>query len=396
MPGQSSVKISRIPFGLKSTVKPQRYSPERDNFDPRQPGTSTALLMPENDPRSPVSPAHQHNHTSSGFMDPTSSSHDMNVSDTKKSLHPLVEEISRMPPSCTALENDASVMPASERSSLKPSKSAEGLGMGLPSDLASRPPHQRDISSHGSVDSGPKMMSTAEECQNIVQLSSASQASSSSPPTLMVSEERGGSRYFFKIPTFAKRYLYDIPEVLSPPISEATDSSRRASPSSGNRLLSSAWSDLANCLRSPSRSGHSWFQFSTPWSVSPLAGSSGNNPSFSDLPAPTSVQPSAPLDDIPLVQAPATDISNLPQPPVLSPKSNRFARFGLRFSGSSRSRSPTAEPFGVKSPGMIKNLDAPRGLGIFTRKAAASTTSPKGEKRKPTQTRCAQVPASVL
>lgn len=358
-----------------------RYSPERDGIAIINRETSSHFLTAETDPRSPVSPNRQTHHTSSGFGSYSSLSSRPASSDTQLSQSPgfTIEEVLRTPSSTASSTEDVITCapPPSERSSMKSSKSAEGIGMGLPSNLAGRPPRPHDISSNGS-DSALTMMSTAEESRNLAKLLlPESPAGGSVSPTFTVSEERDGSRFFFKIPRFAKRSLYAIPEVLSPIGSLPATSSL----GSRGRLLSAAWSDFTNRLRSPRKSGFSSSLASTPQSTSPLAGPSGDAKS-SDGPSATAItQLSAVVLDVPPSAVSLTkDISQLPQPPVLVSKQPRFAMFG-RLSGFSRSPPFPVHDSGM-SPGMVEHLDAPRGLGIFKRKPSPITLSDKMKKGK--------------
>jgi hypothetical protein len=374
-------------LGLSESAQTQelslsfRYSPERD-IAVLNSETSSHFLTAETDPRSPVSPSHQAHHASSGFGSYSSLSPRPASSDTQLLQSPglTIEEVFRTPfPTSSSIEDIITCAPPpSERSSMKSSKSAEGIGMGLPSNLAGRPPRPHDISSNGS-DSAPTMMSTAEESQNLAKmLRPESPTSGSVSPTFTVSEERGGSRFFFKIPRFAKRSLYAIPEVLSPIGSLPATSSL----GSRGRPLSAAWSDFTNRLRSPRKPGSSNSLTSTPQSTSPLAGPSRDAKSSDDPSATAITQPSAVVPDVPLSAVSVTkDISQLPQPPVLVPKQPRFAMFG-RLSGFSRSPPLSAHDSGM-SPGVVEHLDVPRGLGIFKRKPSPITPSDKMNKGNP-------------
>ncbi|KAF9478845.1 hypothetical protein BDN70DRAFT_879438 [Pholiota conissans] len=393
---QALVSMQGFPF-------PLQYSSGRDDI----PAANEAShpLLSEDDPRSPVAPTCQIRRISRSF--PTLSTlSDIAYVPVQKSQSPdfIIEEVLRNPVpvpvvapasvvkcKCAHHHNDA--LP-SERSSLKSSKSIEGVGMGLPSNLAGRPPRPHDVSATEGDDTS-KMMSSAEECQNLAKLSRASPSSdsSTSSPTFMVSEDRGGSRFFFRIPKFAKRSLYAIEEVSSPLGSSSTSSSQTAT--SPGRLLSAAWCDITSRLLSPRKSNRSKFSVS-PTSqttiILPLAGASGDARSS----APALTQLSATITEVSssslsspspsLSPYPTKDISCLPVPPLLVSRQPRFDMFS-RISAFSHSPSTPVNEGGM-SPGVVEHLDAPRGLGIFRRKASPTTPSDntkvkKGSRFKP-------------
>lgn len=308
---------ARLPPRTAGAPRLRRQSQLRESF------VASDLEGGERDPRSPVSPA-----------------------------RPVASSPSPSPAPDAAIDTVARPLPASAsagscthsagRRSLKSSKSAEGLGMGLPSDLASLPPRQREVTSSG-LDTA-SLMSTAEECLDLSRLAS-SPTSSAGSPNVMVSEERRGTRVFFKIPRFARRTLYAIPEVASPLSSSAAASPRSAASHMG-RSLSAAWSDLASRLRSPGKSSGTPRFPATPLTSAPLAGPSGDAPAAT-VAAPTPLSSASPLDT-----------SCLPQPPRLVPRQPRTPWLA-RLSRGSLSQAPT-QTDGPRSPGMTEHLDAPR------------------------------------
>ncbi|KAJ3515921.1 hypothetical protein NLJ89_g1455 [Agrocybe chaxingu] len=231
--------------------------------------------------------------------------------------------------------------PSTSDGALRSSKSADGLGIGLPSDLGSRPPRQRDVSSHGSADRPPPRMSTAESCQNLAQLASSSSPASS--PSAGASSPSSPSPWnFLRIRPFSKRQLYAIPEVRTP---SPNPPRRRFSPTN---LLS----PIINRIRSP--------RLYTPWYKSPLTKS------------PEGFGTAMPRD---------SGLSPLPgMSPHSAPSSpsggSLFPKLMSHRPHSAPSLSPSQPSLTVTSPALVEHLDVPKGLEIF-RRASPSTASPK-------------------
>ncbi|CAA7267549.1 unnamed protein product [Cyclocybe aegerita] len=248
-----------------------------------------------------------------------------------------------LPPllACIPFPNHETPAPSTSDGALRPSKDADGLGIGLPSDLTSRPPRQRDVSSHGSADCLQPRMSTAESCQNLAQLASAPSPSAS--PFAEASSPPSPSPWnFLRIRPFSKRHLYAIPEIRTP---SPNPSRRRFSPTN---LLS----PIINRIRSP--------RLYTPWFKSPLTSTEDFDTA---MPRNGGLSPLAGMGPY---SAPSSPSGRSLFPKLMSRRPH---------STSSLSPSPQPPPMAT-SPALVEHLDAPKGLGIF-RRASPSSASPK-------------------
>ncbi|KIM39350.1 hypothetical protein M413DRAFT_447283 [Hebeloma cylindrosporum] len=345
-PSQRVVPTSRLGLvGSKVLKLPSRFSSVYGCRSPTE--TSPMLLTPENDPRSPCSPTEDY------FSLEKRNSQGQNAED--------VNSQDQEPLASTSLPVISSVVAdqecPEERASdpiLRPSKSAEGLGMGLPSNVANQ--HR-----------GYENMTSAEGCMDLNKL-----ACTSSPhEDLAADSSFEGSKDSVGSARFAKRRLYDIPEFLTPPIVHETTAP--APTPSSSRLLNTAWASLGLFNRlSSSRSNHSWISSDSASRGCGLPTSSSTREGDrSPLHVNTDLCP-------PLKMSTST----LPLPPTPPAQKVRLWMSRSPISGSSLSvlnsnLSPVeaCSTSGGTSPAVVEHTQVPRGLGIFRRNN--SSQSPK-------------------
>ncbi|KDR78738.1 hypothetical protein GALMADRAFT_223985 [Galerina marginata CBS 339.88] len=342
-------------------------SPTRDQEDLSHLGMSRFKLTPENDPRSPCSPAVDHfrqDRCTSGCLTTPSVANSSGFADDLLLLQEQTPWPQDEPPS-TVFPTSTSAPPSPLKES-KSSKSIDGLGMGLPSDLSSRSLRQRDLSSSRRstmADDGLSGLPSTTSCRNLAQLADAPSpnadlnvAEESSPQP-----EAGGSSPFFKIAKFAKRMLYVIPEQPTPSPTLSPCRQRLSTPFSWPS--NPPWGDLSvlSHIRSPT-----WLPFSTPRTGSPSSERGSPEEGLASEPD-ASVAVCPPSDDI---------------PPAPLKTDNRFKTYFNKITRrlvpeSALSPSPTAV---VGSPGIIEHPEVPPGLGIFDKRTLRASPS-RGEGR---------------
>jgi len=273
------------------------------------------------------------------------------------------------------------VIPSTSLRSISSAKSAEGLGLGLPSDFGHHPPRQMVSCSQASSNSGSKKLSTAEECYDLSKLAAALSPSSpvdTSRPKTSSRMTGSGLRPFAKLRRFAKRKLCDIPELSSP--SPTTTSPRRAfSPLNGGS--SPRWTNFPvfSRQRSPqANADNPRFRF-----FSPRAAISGQDP-------PSTMSPRN-VDFCPqLEELRPTSSSSSPRPEPTAATWSRFTEIMSRLSlssGSSSNSCPKGTSREFTSPGVVEHSEVPRGLGVLRHilSPAAPSSGVANMKSKPTR-----------
>ncbi|PPQ83515.1 hypothetical protein CVT25_007005 [Psilocybe cyanescens] len=217
-------------------------------------GLSSFVLTPGNDPRSPCSPSVEYFYPESYILGC------QEVLPPSDNISP--DSVAQIPPSSSTSRVSA-LLPSSS-GLLRESGSMEGLGIGLPSEL---------------LVASQSTMSTAEESQNLAQLASAPSpnaedfgSSTSSGDNGIPFPQSAGSpttpRLFFKVPKFAKRRLYDIPEqpTPSPTLSAHRLRFRAPAPHAQQQprqpSRSAKWTGLSVLKRLCSSTRLSWVPFS--------------------------------------------------------------------------------------------------------------------------------------
>ena len=254
------------------------------------------------------------------------------------------------------------VIPSTSLRSISSAKSAEGLGLGLPFDFGHHAPRQMVSCSQASSNSGPKKISTAEECHDLRKLAAALSPSSlvdTSRPQTSSRMTRSGLRPFAKLRRFAKRKLCDIPELLSPSLT-ASSPRRAFLPLNGGS--SPRWTDLPvfSRQRSPQANADSpRFRF-----FNPKAATSGQD-SHSAM-SPRNVNFCPQLEEL----RPTSSSSPRPEPSAATWSRFTAIMSRLSLSSGSSSNSRPAGTFNFKesaSPGMVEHPEVPRGLGVLRR-----------------------------
>ena len=254
------------------------------------------------------------------------------------------------------------VIPSTSLRSISSAKNAEGLGLGLPSDFDHHAPRQMVSCSQASSNSGPKKISTAEECHDLRKLAAALSPSSlvdTSRPQTSSRMTRSGLRPFAKLRRFAKRKLCDIPELPSPSLT-ASSPRRAFLPLNGGS--SPRWTNLPvfSRQRSPQANADSpRFQF-----FNPKAATLGQD-SHSAM-SPRNVNFCPQLEEL----RPTSSSSPRPEPSAATWSRFTAIMSRLSLSSGSSSNSRPAGTFNFKesaSPGMVEHPEVPRGLGVLRR-----------------------------
>lgn len=337
---QRVVPASRIGLVDAKVLKlPTRYSSVYSGRSPTE--SSPMLLTPENDPRSPCSPAEDY----FGMLNPQG----QNVAGINSQSHQPFASASPLVVSSGAADKEWS---------REFSDPISRPGMGLPLNAENQYV-------------GHEKMASAQECMDLNALACASSPPHGQREDLAVDSSFEASKDSIRSAMFAKRRLYDIPELLTPPVVHETP----APTPSSSRLLSPAWPnlDLFNRL-SPSRSANSWI-------------SSDSTSRACELPTSTSTHSDrSPINtsSCPPLKMSTSTLPLPPTPPAHKIRLSWMSRSplsGSSFSGPNSNSSPVdaCSTSGVTSPAVIEHMHAPRGLGLFRRNN--SSPSPKAVRK---------------
>ena len=152
----------------------------------------------------------------------------------------------------------------SQEVTLVESKSAEGIGIGLPSELTSQPSGPRDLSSSYSWDEiSQDAIPTAEECENLAQLASVPSPNGETAlhlnrfPLKRQVQAPLKKMQFLKISKFAKRRLSTIPEYPTTP--SKVNLKARPAPSSPDPGPQDSCANDSNLFHVKRQRPSSWF-----------------------------------------------------------------------------------------------------------------------------------------
>ncbi|KAH9481814.1 hypothetical protein JR316_0006341 [Psilocybe cubensis] len=341
------------------------YSYNAQNSDVSNLGLTAFVLTPENDPRSPCSLSAEYFHSDSYVLG-------------CESALPPTDHSARI--SSSASTDRVVAIPSSSSGGLAPSKSMdlEALGIGRPS---------------GMLVTSVSTMSTAEECQNLAELASApspaaddlQNSGSDDTDLVIVSPQPSGSpttpRLFFKVPRFAKRRLYDIPEQRTPSPTSSAHRIRTRTPTPHSKLLlarqpseSRKWSGGSVLRRLRSSSRVSPGPLFTNRKGSNEDGNGSNEDPTGDI-----------VPDTRDNSGTSSQGDNVPALPAAK-STNRLRRYFNKITRKAvsvfpkRSRSSTAPPSQLLSPGFIENFDVPQpSFGVF-RNTSDGRTGPSSRK----------------
>ena len=320
----------------------------RDDYIPS--GSAPFVLSPDNDPRSPCTPSGDYFQRSSyisGRRSALSTSSALSrgglagsSSRSHLSSNAQATALSNRPSDPSVRSNLAGI---SAPEDLRQSGAVDGVGIGLPPDLASRPPRQRESSSSSAVGLAEGLqfgiLPSTASCLNLAQLAtgpSPDPQSSSAAIDLLAELLEDSPTSSSKFTRFAKRCLSAIPEQNTPSPNAPSCRLRVATPYSPTS--NSPWSDFSvlNRFRSPRSPS------STP------AASSGQDTKRSATK---------------VCQAKRTGYEG----------QNLFKRYfcSPKEEGQSAQSNPTMAvpqtPPSATSPGVIECPSAPKGLKIFKR-----------------------------
>ncbi|KAF8886061.1 hypothetical protein CPB84DRAFT_1787883 [Gymnopilus junonius] len=336
--------------------------------DDSPPGSPPFLLTPENDPRSPCSPSSHISRRQSAISGSSFSSQGLSAgSSNGTSASPSAEQaVSAILSSNSSFPGDSAEL--SVAAGLKESKSADSVGIGLPSDLASRPPRQRELSTSSIVGLTDSMkyglLPTTASCQNLAQLATGPSPDLNTPAAEGGADEfinLEDSRPLSKFTRFAQRCLSAIPEQTTPsPTTLSPCRLRIATPFSPPS--SPTWADFSVFTR-----------LRSPRSPSRLS-------SFARIPSPLAESSEAPTND---------NFCPSIEEDVKTSSVNAKNLFRKYFRGGKEStRGPESAPMmdapqtppSSTSPGIVEHPSAPKGLKIFKRHRQAQLPGSAGRR----------------
>ena len=236
------------------------------------------------------------------------------------------------------------------------------IGLGLPSEVVSRPLRREETPSQGSIDT--------------VQSQSRRSSQAYENPSLVVTEPSFSSscdkvqsvdvpNHFLKPTHFPQRQLYDIVEVPTPPSSTFYSPRGMVSPRN-------YWSSPFTRLNPPQKKSSSRSQLSTPSTGSPLAASSVDGDAKAEVEV-TNVVPS-PVILSPVILSPVILSPEVPVIPVASTRPG-FKKIMSKFTRGlfKRSRPSLKTSDLLSSPVLVEHADVPSGLGILSHGASCGT-----------------------